>query len=164
MLAPDERELEAALGELQSALQEHNDYLGECRCRLSFEPSSRYSKAVKQTPRNADRLVFSGPPGLLNLVPVVRDPGSHAYNTSTRFLFHLWPFRHTRQMIPFLAKGVVRQFRCSECHWTFDLESPFLYSDRARRAEESHKVMEWYSEHDCSRFAKPATKPHDYAA
>ncbi len=28
VLAPDERELEAALAELQSALQEHCDYLG----------------------------------------------------------------------------------------------------------------------------------------
>jgi hypothetical protein len=59
-------------------------------------------------------------------------------------------------MIPFLAEGVVMRFRCSECHWTFDLESPFFYSDSARLAEESHKVMKWYSAHDCSRFAKPA--------
>lgn len=72
------------------------------------------------------------------------------------FVVQIWPFRHTRKMILVLAKGVVIQFRCSECHWTIDLESPFFYSDRERRAEESHKVMEWFSEHDCSRFAKPA--------
>jgi len=70
----------------------------------------------------------------------------------------MWPFRRVRKMIPFGRKGVVTQFRCSHCDWTLDLESPFFYSDAARRAEESHKSKAWYSAHDCSMFQKPAKK------
>jgi hypothetical protein len=39
---------------------------------------------------------------------------------------HIWPFRHTRKMVPFLAGGVVMQFRCWSVTRLFDLESPVL--------------------------------------
>ena len=61
-------------------------------------------------------------------------------------------------MIPFKVMGVVEQFHCSECDWAFVLEEPFFYSNVARRTEESHKVKQWYSAHDCAKFPKPATK------
>ena len=47
VLAPDEAELEAALDDLQSALQEHRDYLRERGRRLPLKPSSRYPKTIK---------------------------------------------------------------------------------------------------------------------
>src|SRR6266853_3079666 len=73
---------------------------------------------------------------------------------------NMWQFRRAsvRKMIPFSEKGIVKQFHCSKCDWTLDLECPFLYCDHARRAEESHKAKHWYSAHDCSRFQKPAKR------
>ncbi len=73
---------------------------------------------------------------------------------------NMWPFRRmsVRKMIPFRTRGIVTHFCCSECDWTLDLECPFLDSDHARRAEETHKAKHWYSAHDCSRFQKPAKK------
>jgi hypothetical protein len=69
---------------------------------------------------------------------------------------NIWPFRRlpTRKMIPFPAKGVVTQFRCSECDWFILLESPFLYHDRRSRAAATKKAEGWYSAHDCSLFQK----------
>ena len=52
VLAPDEPELEAALDELQFALQKHRDYLE------SVKPSSRYPETVKHTPRKDRGLIF----------------------------------------------------------------------------------------------------------
>ncbi len=73
---------------------------------------------------------------------------------------NMWQFRRVsvRKMIPFSEKGIIKQFHCSKCDWTLDLECPFLYCDHARRAEESHKAKHWYSAHDCSRFQKPAKR------
>ena len=73
---------------------------------------------------------------------------------------NMWQFRRVsvRKMIPFSEKGIVKQFHCSKCDWTLDLECPFFYSDHARRAEESRNAEHWYSAHDCSRFQKPAKR------
>jgi hypothetical protein len=60
-------------------------------------------------------------------------------------------------MIPLIVKGVVREFRCSECEWALILEEPFLDSDRARQAK-TDKAKEWYSQHECLQFAKSAQK------
>jgi hypothetical protein len=58
VLAPDEPELQAALDELQSALQKTPRLPGECGCRLLLKPSSRYPETVKHTPRKDRRLIF----------------------------------------------------------------------------------------------------------
>src|ERR1700730_13724155 len=57
-------------------------------------------------------------------------------------------------MIPFVVKGVVNGFQCSQCNWSLILEQPFSYSNPARQAR-TNEVMHWYSEHDCSRFPPP---------
>ena len=59
VLAQHGQELERAIDELHSALQEQRYYLESCVRRLSFKPSSRHSEARKQTPRNDRRLVLS---------------------------------------------------------------------------------------------------------
>jgi hypothetical protein len=61
-------------------------------------------------------------------------------------------------MIPFTVRGVVEQFRCSECDWAIILEEPFLYSESAQRISAANNVKHWYSAHDCSQFPKPAPK------
>jgi hypothetical protein len=38
-------------------------------------------------------------------------------------------------MIPFPVNGIVKQFRCSECHWAIILDEPFIYSGTAERVE-----------------------------
>ena len=58
VLPPDKPELDAALGELQSALQGAPGLPGECGRRLPPKPSSRYSEVVMQTPRDDRRLTF----------------------------------------------------------------------------------------------------------
>jgi len=56
-------------------------------------------------------------------------------------------------MIPFVVKGVVNGFHCSECAWALMLEQPFLYSNPARQAR-ADEAMHWYSPHNCLRFPK----------
>ena len=47
-------------------------------------------------------------------------------------------------MIPFVVKGVVTGFHCSECAWALMLEQPFFYSNPARQAR-TDEAMHWYS-------------------
>jgi HJR/Mrr/RecB family endonuclease len=59
-------------------------------------------------------------------------------------------------MIPFTVRGIVEQFRCSECDWAIILEEPFLYAESAQRVSAANRVELWYLAHDCSQFPKPA--------
>ena len=58
VLAPDEAELETALGELQSALQEHRDYLESVSADYLLSLPLAIRKRIRKVHETIARLIF----------------------------------------------------------------------------------------------------------
>jgi hypothetical protein len=58
-------------------------------------------------------------------------------------------------MIPYYESGLLIQFRCTDCDWTYCVRSPS--SARVSR-EEEETAKEQYGAHRCSEFSGKTTK------
>jgi len=58
-------------------------------------------------------------------------------------------------MIPYHHSGILAEFRCTDCDWTYRIENP---CSAAVPRDEEKKVKEQYMAHRCSEFSSKTAK------